>query len=100
MTLYAGQGGGRGYVMTEVDDTQEDKCVLAFKEREGKPGGGKGVLVNRNSAFTIGSADKVPTVCYANPIVYCLQGGGETSSGSQGGKGWNEGGGLLHLEYD
>ena len=46
----------------------EDRRVLVFKEREGRPGGGKGLLVNRKSTYTISSTDKVPMICYEESV--------------------------------
>lgn len=40
-----------------------DKQIIVFKERAGKPGGGKGILIAENRAFTLAIAN-CDHICY------------------------------------
>lgn len=43
--------------------TSDDGIVLCFKERAGRPGGGKGILIEENKTFTLATQlDQM--VCY------------------------------------
>ncbi len=49
--------------------------VLVFKERAGKPGGGKGILITKDKAFTLATTP-IDAVCYdarGNGEGGCLQ---------------------------
>lgn len=75
---------------------ESDRSVLVFIEREGRPGGGKGLLINSNSTYTV-RCTGVPMICYAwtyrgrengcnvemqKELAYCLRepGGGGSAS--------------------
>lgn len=44
---------------------QGGDVVLAFKERAGKPGGGKGILIGEDKGFTL-AKQTIDAVCYQN----------------------------------
>ena len=70
---------------------QSYPCVLTFQERMGKPGGGKGILIQEDHAGTIGTANH-QMVLDENETAYCIQGNCIDRSDNAGcnGKGWTE----------
>lgn len=50
--------------MTDTEKSpQPDDMVLVFKERAGKPGGGKGILIGQDRAFTVATIME-ESICY------------------------------------
>lgn len=76
--LYAGEcryAGGESYVMPSA---------ISFQERAGKPGGGKGILIQNEHTGALSTLN--------NQSVFCLQGNGIDRADTAGcnGKGWKE----------
>lgn len=46
--------------------TDTGETVIVFKERAGKPGGGKGILIWENAAFTL-ATENCDRICYEEP---------------------------------
>ena len=49
--------------MKEKPNKKINKTVLVFKERGGKPGGGKGILIGQDKTFTL-SISVNDMICY------------------------------------
>lgn len=47
-----------------MEHNKTDKEIIVFKERAGKPGGGKGILITENMSFTL-STLRDESICYA-----------------------------------
>lgn len=47
--------------------TDTGETVIVFKERAGKPGGGKGILIWENAAFTL-ATENCDRICYEEPV--------------------------------
>ena len=60
----AGHSGPKVLIVSEKQD-KTDGTVYAFKERAGCPGGGKGILVAENRAFTL-ATNFNGAICYEN----------------------------------
>ena len=55
--------------------TDTGETVIVFKERAGKPGGGKGILIWENAAFTL-ATENCDRICYEEPVTKSETGGG------------------------
>ena len=49
--------------------------VIVFKERAGKPGGGKGILIGYDATFTL-ATENCDRICYEEPVTKPETGGG------------------------
>ena len=64
--LHSGEcrwGGGEKCVLYE-NGLSKKNSVLCFKERAGKPGGGKGILIGENKTFTLSTLQQ-DVICYS-----------------------------------
>ena len=50
-------------IMKKKKNEKQKQTVLVFKERGGKPGGGKGILIGQDKTFTL-SLSVNDMICY------------------------------------